>query len=48
MFGYETDAVTIIDDEAQAVRDAAAMTIAGKTLRETVREIFHARSLPAT
>src|SRR5690625_1928841 len=48
MFGYETDAVTIIDDEAQAVRDAAAMTIAGKTLRETVREIFDVRGLTAT
>src|SRR5699024_3832163 len=47
MFGYETDAVTIIDDEAQAVRDAAAMTIAGKTLRETVREIFDVRGLTA-
>ncbi len=48
MFGYETDAVTIIDEEAQAILDAAAMVIAGKTLRETVREIFDARGLTAT
>ena len=48
MFGYEADAVTIIDDEAEALREAAAMVIAGKTLRETVREIFHARGLTAT
>ena len=48
MFGYETDAVTVIDDEAQAIIDAAAMVIAGKTLRETVREIFDARGLTAT
>ena len=48
MFGYEPDAVTVIDDEAEALSDAAAMVIAGKTLRETVREIFHARGLTAT
>ena len=48
MFGYEADAVTVIDEEARAILDAAAMVIAGKTLRETVREIFHARNLPAT
>lgn len=48
MFGYESDAVTIVDDEAEALRDAAAMVIAGKTLRETVREVFHARELTAT
>lgn len=48
MFGYETDAVTVIDKEAEALRDAAAMVIAGKALRETVREIFHARGLTAT
>lgn len=48
MFGYETDAVTVIDEEAQAILDAAAMIIAGKTLRETVRKIFHARGLTAT
>lgn len=48
MFGYEADAVTVIDEEADAVLDAAAMVIAGKTLRETVREIFHARGLTAT
>lgn len=48
MFGYEADAETVIDDEAQAILDAAAMVIAGKTLRETVREIFHARGLTAT
>ncbi|WP_244659591.1 recombinase family protein [Corynebacterium diphtheriae] len=44
MFGYKADAVTVIEDEAQAILDAAAMVIAGKTLRE----IFHARSLTAT
>src|SRR5699024_10605029 len=48
MFGYEADAETIVDEEVEAMLDAAAMVIAGKTLRETVREIFHARSLPAT
>lgn len=48
MFGYESDAVTIVDDEAEALRDAAAMVIAGKTLRETVREVFRARGLTAT
>ena len=48
MFGYEADAVTVVDDEAEALRDAAAMVIAGKTLRETVREVFHARELTAT
>lgn len=48
MFGYEADAETIIDEEAKAILDAAAMVIAGKTLRETVREVFHARSLTAT
>lgn len=48
MFGYEADAVTVIDEEAQAILDAAAMVIAGKTLRETVREIFDARGLTAT
>ncbi|MCT1547500.1 recombinase family protein [Corynebacterium amycolatum] len=48
MFGYESDAVTIVDDEAEALRAAAAMVIAGKTLRETVREVFHARELTAT
>lgn len=25
MFGYESGAVTIVDDEAEALRDAAAM-----------------------
>ena len=48
MFGYEADAVTVVDDEAEALRDAAAMVIAGKTLRETVREVFRARGLTAT
>lgn len=48
MFGYDTDAVSIIDEEAQAILDAAAMVIAGKTLRETVRDVFDARGLTAT
>lgn len=48
MLGYEADAMTIVPEEAQAIRDAAQMILAGKTLRETVREIFHARDIPAT
>lgn len=48
MFGYEADAITVIDKEAKALNDAAAMVIAGKTLRETVREVFRARGLTAT
>lgn len=48
MFGYEADAVTVIDEEADAILDAAAMVIAGKTLRETVRDVFDARGLTAT
>lgn len=48
MFGYESDAVTFIDEEAQLLRDAAAMVIAGKTLREACREAFEARGLTTT
>lgn len=48
MLGYEANAETIIETEAQAIRDAAVMILAGKTLRETVREIFHARGITAT
>lgn len=48
MFGYEADGVTVIDEEARAILDAAAMIIAGKTLREAVREIFDARGLSST
>lgn len=48
MFGYEADAVTIVPAEAEAIRDAAAMVIAGKTLRETVREVFGSRGITAT
>ena len=48
MFGYEADAVTVIDEEAAAIQDAAAMVIAGKTLREACREVFQARSLTTT
>lgn len=48
MFGYKADAVTIVDEEAEAIHDAAEMIIAGKTLRETVRAIFDKRNITAT
>ncbi|MCX2163964.1 recombinase family protein [Corynebacterium auriscanis] len=48
MLGYGVDGMTVIDDEAQAIRDAAQLVLAGKTLREIVREIFHARDIQST
>ena len=48
MFGYEADAVTIVPEEAQAIRDAAEMVIAGKTLREVIRTVFTSRGLTTT
>src|SRR5699024_10941418 len=48
MFGYEADAVTVIDEVAHAILDGAAIIFAGKTLCATVREIFYARGLTAT
>ncbi|WKD56890.1 hypothetical protein CAPI_01580 [Corynebacterium capitovis DSM 44611] len=48
MFGYEVDGVTIREDEAQAILDAAKMIISGKALREACREIFHPRGLETT
>lgn len=48
MFGYGDDAVTVIEEERQAILDAAEMVLAGKTLREVIREVFDKRSLTTT
>lgn len=39
MFGYEVDAVTVNEPEAEVLREAAKMIVAGKTLREACRMI---------
>lgn len=48
LMGYGSDAETIIPEEAQAVLDAAEMVVAGKTLREAVREVFDKRGVLTT